>query len=109
LDNNSLQINYDKSSFLYFKINSNHNTELNTYYIIHDNSSTFDHSICCCSSIKKACSVEYLGLYLDDPLKWNLHINKLINNLRKFLNLKSILSDKLKIMIYKVLVQSIIS
>ena len=74
LDNNSLQIYYDESSFLHFKINSNHNTELNTF-IKHENSCTFYTSICCCSSIKKACSVKYLDLYLDDHLKWHIHLS----------------------------------
>lgn len=83
LDNNSLQINFDKSSFLQFKINSYHNPAFNTL-TLHNNICTLQNRHYFCSAIKRANSVKYLGLYHDNCLKRNINIDRLIKISIKF-------------------------
>jgi len=58
-------------------------------------------------------SIKYLGIYIDENLKWSIHINHINNTIKKifyiFKSLRYILNCKLKKLTYIALVQSIIS
>jgi hypothetical protein len=85
-DNNLLEINLDKSKYIYFNINleniypnyrilvgssNNHN---NTGKIANNNSTAL-------LSVNK---IKYLGITFDNKLKWDHHINASTNTIRKF-------------------------
>ena len=57
-------------------------------------------------------NIRYLGVVVDNHLRWGDHISKVSNNIRKliykFYNLREILSKQLLIVIYKTLVESLI-
>jgi len=115
LDNNSLEINNEKTNYIHFGIQKA--IDLNNYKIIaHTNScivSNNKNNLCICRELNIVNSIKYLGLYIDANLKWNVHINYINNTLRKFFyvykSLRSILTFKLKKMTYTLLVQSILS
>lgn len=64
------------------------------------------------SELNEVDSTKYLGLIIDLHLKWDKHVTKLSNNIRrlilKFYTLREILSKKLLLTIYKSLVESLL-
>ena len=61
-------------------------------------------------SIKRVNCVKYLGLYIDDQLKWDEHVNYLCNTLSKnfhmFYSIRDILTENLKRQLYFSMVYS---
>ena len=61
-------------------------------------------------SIKRVSDTIYLGLHLDDQLKWDKHVNHVCNGLAKnfhvFYNIRNCLNDELKKQLYYSLVYS---
>ncbi|KAF0769928.1 Reverse transcriptase domain-containing protein, partial [Aphis craccivora] len=104
LDNNSLQINYDKSKFLQFKIKNNNFLSEIKSFILHNLSCKHVDNTCdnLYPSIYKTNIVKYLGLYIDDCLKWN-------EIFYVFKNIKNILNNKLKTMVYHAFMQFIVT
>lgn len=100
LDQNLLSLNIDKTKFICFSINTirNHITEINiqnTDYVI--------------SNTKK---IKYLGIIVDENLKWQEHIiyitDKIRKLVRKFYMLRDVLKTKTLLNVYNSLVESII-
>lgn len=101
LDQNLLSLNITKTKFINFSIqrSPNHNiSEINiqnTDYIIHNTR-----------------KIKYLGVILDENLKWQEHIlyitDKIRKLVRKFYMLRDILKKKTLINVYNALVESII-
>jgi len=113
LGNNSLQLNYTKSNFIHFRMKNNNDNLNFGKLILHTTSCKKEINNCVCPLINKTSSVKYLGIHLDEFLKWNVHIDKLIKSVRKFFYvfkcLKNILTINVKTVVYKSLVQSIVS
>jgi len=114
-DNNSLAINMEKTKYIHFRIK---NTSLSDDQLItvhsHSCRKYIDPTIICnCVTLNRVTSLKYLGVYFDENLKWNIHINHINNTIRTFFyifkSLKHILNYKLKKLAYIALVQSIIS
>lgn len=102
-DSKLLTINYNKTYFLPVTSLSNN---LPSYKVldITDRNKTFQ----ICSSEK----VKYLGIYIDNHLRWNFQIQSMVQKLRgllyKFKQLKQILNIQHLKVVYKALVESIL-
>lgn len=63
--------------------------------------------------IRETNEIKYLGIIIDNNLKWVNHVNYLTKKIRKliykFYQLRDILSRKLLIMVYKSLVESLLT
>jgi hypothetical protein len=107
--NNDLKINFDKSKCIAFTNNTR--TEPNKKeLIIHKiNCNTIS---CSCPKLTRHASVKYLGILIDQNLKWNMHIDNLINKIRQltyfFLTAKKILNRNYLRITYFAMIQSLI-
>jgi len=78
---NSLEINFNKTTCIPFSIPKANMFNVYECIKIHDSNCIgclTINTICNCTSLKSADSVNYLGIVFDGFLKWNLHINELI-------------------------------
>jgi hypothetical protein len=73
----------------------------------------FNHQVCSCSSIEIVNKQRYLGLIIDDRLKWNEHVNYVCDKLRAMLAKFSIVKQKIPystlLQLYKALGETIIN
>lgn len=80
---------------------------------IHDDLCDKSIQCSCASTITRVASIKYLGIYLDQYLKWNTHTDYINNKIRKliykFRQLKNILTVKLIRTVYTALVESILN
>ena len=92
---NSLSLNLNKTHYLVF---SKRNTNSSLTIKLGNR------------NIQQANSTKYLGLIIQDNLKWNLHINKTVNKLNTlipiFYHLRGILTKSQALMVYKSLALS---
>jgi hypothetical protein len=111
LDNNLLTLNIDKTNFVAFSLTDAGRLEQTTITL---HSCRLPHDLdCSCPNITQRPTVKYLGLTVDNRLRWDTHCNILVKRLRKliykFLTLRQILRPDLLKTIYFALVQSILS
>lgn len=63
-------------------------------------------------SIEEVSCTKYLGIMIDGHLRWEHHVLKLKNNIRKLIHrfylLRDIMSEKLLLTVYRALVESLI-
>jgi len=83
-DNNPLAINMVKTKYIHFRIK---NTSLSDDRIIkvhsHSCRKNIDPTILCnCITLDRVTSFKYLGVYFDENLKWNIHINHINNTIK---------------------------
>lgn len=101
LDYKLLSINFDKTFFISFTSYSPHLPNFNILNIS-VNMKKFD--------ILQTDSIKYLGIYIDQHLRWDDHVNKLLQKLRGiiplFRSLQGICSNEQLLIIYKALVES---
>jgi hypothetical protein len=106
---NNLRINYTKSNFLTFTHDKRTQPNFNEIKIHDSNCKTNN---CSCNIINKTDHTKYLGLIIDQHLKWDIHINTLIIKLRKlqhlYINARKFLNIQTLRMIYFSLTQSIL-
>lgn len=112
MDNNFLSLNYKKSKFIPFSIDKRTTPDI-TSIKIHE-STCKNYLTCNCGiSVLRTNCIRYLGVEIDNNLKWNNHIHNLSNRLRKtiyiFKKLKQYMSKSLLRTFYFALVQSILS
>lgn len=102
LDCNKLSLNIKKTSFMAFSIINNSRPSFNAISIT-DSSET----------IKQVEKVKYLGVIMDQYLKWDQHVLETAKKLRRFIykfyQLRNILNTKQLNIVYKSLVESIIN
>lgn len=64
-------------------------------------------------AIAEVDSIRYLGITVDKHLRWNHHVNRLTNNIRKliykFYIIRDILNTRLLTLVYRALVESLIN
>lgn len=84
-----LTINFDKTVFVPFSCYMSTLPNYKELNILLDENQSI--------SILSTSSVKYLGIYIDSHLKWDIHVNKLINKLRSLLYLFNTLKDILNI------------
>ena len=83
---NKLTLNVDKTCFIIFKSNRWRNANIPDRINFKD------------KSINRVSCIKYLGLYLDELLNWNNHVNEVCNALKRFFrtfyNIRSYLNLK---------------
>lgn len=101
-DTFKLSLNVEKTNYMAFSITEAKKPNFNCIEI-----DTFE------KPIKEVQSTKYLGIIIDNHLKWEAHISYLCKKTRylifKFYQLRDILNRKLMIMIYKALFEQIVS
>lgn len=111
LTNNCLTLNTDKTKYIVFTIN-NAALPLSLPLKSHrcQNPTT---AICDCPVITSTQDIKYLGVILDNNLRFNLHIHMVAKRIRKliyiFKQLRHVADGSLMRMVYQTLAQSIIS
>jgi hypothetical protein len=92
--------------YIYFTL-QNKSVDLNIK-IHNPNCTTFNK--CSCENLEKTKTIKYLGIHIDENLKWNIHIEKLCNHLKKmcyyFYYIKKFLDIKTCLNVYYALVHS---
>lgn len=104
-----LSLNISKTKFITFSTSVKDQPQKD-YITIHKTSCILNRN-CHCPIIEKANTIKYLGVVVDQYLRWTDHIDYLINKLRrlifKFYQLREILDRKNMIMVYDSLAESL--
>lgn len=105
-----LSLNVKKTKYIAFSV-SEVDRPINKNLRIH-HEKCLDHNNCQCEIIKNVENIKYLGVIVDNHLRWNEHayyINKKIRNLLyRFYQLREILNAKMIRTIYMSLVESVL-
>lgn len=111
LDSNLLTLNLAKTTYITFSINASTLPSEDEFVLRAHNCQ--DQSLCTCTVISKTSAAKYLGVYVDQHLKWDKHLTFLKNKIRKliyiFRNLNSVADLGTLKIVYYALCQSIIS
>lgn len=99
LTNKKLTINYEKTKFLSFCSYSKHLPNFKTLTMTYNN---------VIINIQSAPKVKYLGIVIDEHLKWNYHIENIANTIRSMFYKFKILSSFLDIQHLKIIYYSLI-
>lgn len=104
-----LSLNVTKTKYLTFSLTVTDQPSISELYI-HKNCPKLNN--CGCPSISKTNCIKYLGVWVDQYLRWNEHTEHLSKRLRgliyKFYQLRDILDNKNLIMVYGSLAESLI-
>lgn len=106
-----LSLNINKTKFIAFSI-TNRNRPINFSLYIHKNNC--NHIDCgdMCERIQQANDVNYLGVLVDQHLRWDVHIDRLTKRARKliylFVRLRPVLPESVLRMLYFSLAQSLL-
>lgn len=108
---NRLNINIKKTKFLiYQKYNLDN---LNYKIKLHVDSLCEDRQDCICDGIERVTSYKYLGIVMDQNLKWDIQIKNVCNRLRlmnhRFYRLRNIVDKNFKYSLYHAWVGSILN
>lgn len=110
LDMNLLSLNFQKTKFVTF---SNSTVSQPTFSTITYHTKCRINECCCKREIGKTDNIKYLGLIINNTLKWDNHSQYLTNRLRKFVytfyELRKFLPIEILKIAYKALVESILS
>lgn len=110
LSSNLLSLNVDKTKFITFTSTITDQPSISRIKI--HKFSCSNNNNCDCSTVEKVGSVKYLGVMVDQFLRWKEHIEYTVKRLRKliykFYQLRNILNNKNLLMIYNALAESII-
>lgn len=117
LENNLLSLNTDKTKYLCFSM-TKASSPLDSFSInIHTypcNRSTVVAGMpCSCPYLNRSNHIKYLGVIIDDKLKWDQHLTLQANRVRKliyvFKSLRQVADIKLRLQTYKSLCECIIN
>lgn len=108
-----LVINSQKTFLLHIKPkNLRSQDEIKIKYHRCDCTNKLNETNCTCESLQIVDKTKYLGVVVDNKLLWNHHITHLHKRLNSLVpmmyNLRNKVSDKVKLMVYKALYESII-
>lgn len=108
---NSLTINISKTKYILFSINLV-GQPVDSKIEIHQENCNTEHTTCTHQRLEQVSSIKYLGLLLDQHMKWKEHIQNLVARIRKtfhlFVLLRSWLSRKNLRMVFYAFVYSIL-
>lgn len=100
LDMYQLSLNVEKTKYIAFSVTNANRPNFQTINITNLN---YD--------IKEVNYIKYLGIIIDQNIKWDTHINHLAAKVRKlifkFYQLRDILNKKIMILVYKALAESL--
>ena len=109
LNSNLLSLNIKKTKFLIFSLTTANKINLQTLKL---HQCDRQKNICQCPHIDRADQIKYLGIVVDDLLRWDKHILTTTNKLRKLIfrlkMLKRCLPLRILKMVYHALVESVI-
>lgn len=111
LRSNLLTLNTDKTKFLTFSLNITNSSYFNSLKVHNCNNT----NTCgqCSNTISKVNDIKYLGIKIDQFLKWDAHVEMITNKLRKliykFYQLRQILNPPEIKLVYQSLVESILN
>lgn len=111
LDTNLLSLNIDKTNFICFSLTKASAPVENTI-TIHKNNC--NNQTCNCElNIKSVTNTKYLGVYIDQHLKWDFHVEYVTKKIRKlfykFYILRQYLPRSTLLNIYKALAESVLN
>lgn len=110
LDLNTMSLNVNKTKYITFSPNSTGTPENHFKLRLHSHCS--NQLICNCPEIEKVNNTKYLGVIIDENLKWQQHISFLCKKLKyisyKFYKLNKILNINNLKTVYHALVQSVL-
>jgi len=111
LNENLLVLNVGKSQFMAFTPTGKTLPNFNEI-TVHNPACTNSNNCHCSLKIKKADKVKYLGVIVDNHLKWNAHVEHINKIIRKlifiFYQIRNILKLSLLKIIYSALIESIL-
>lgn len=117
LNINLLSLNIEKTKFITFSSTTHDQPNTSSIKIHKANSHTSNNKMyrnsakCSCPYIEKVNSIKYLGVKLDQHLRWKDNIEYIYNRLRglipKFYNIRDILSQKNLHVVYSALAESV--
>lgn len=100
LDMYQLSLNVDKTKYIAFSITNANRPDFHTINITNVG-----------DDIKQTDCIKYLGVVIDQNIKWDNHIDYLTTKVRKliykFYQIREILSKKIMILVYKALAESL--
>lgn len=112
LNTNRLTINKTKTMYVSFSINNKTQPSPNHKLQLHEFMCQTETRECNCYEIKSTRTITYLGITIDNNLKWQDHISVTVSKLRNVLyiyyRLRNILENKILMIVYSAIVQSII-
>lgn len=110
LNSQSLTVNVDKSKYIQFSRARDKDSHPFNLYLHFCN---LDQPSCTCEKIDRVNSGKYLGIVVDENLDWREQVKSVVNKIKKFThifyNIQNYFSKKTLIMLYKALVQSVLS
>ena len=108
-DNNLLELNLNKSKYIFF----NSTSDFNLYNKITVHSVQCNRTCSNCIILEQVSIIKYLGITIDSKLKWASHINNLTNTVRKFFfifhDVRFLFNIRIKRLLYLSLTQSIVN
>lgn len=109
LNRNLLSLNFSKTKYVAFSLDQRDQPSGETLNI--QKNDCQGHGDCTCPKIEKTNSIKYLGVIVDQHIRWDEHINYVINRTRKlihkFYTLRDILSRKVIMLVYNSLIESV--
>lgn len=109
LDRNMLSLNLDKTNYIAFSVSRVGGPADDLSLKLH---SDCEHGGCACPKIQRVAKVKYLGVIIDQYLKWDAHIKFICKKMKylsyKFYEINKILNIKHLRMVYYALVQSLL-
>lgn len=111
LDANLLTLNNSKTKFLTFSLTAAGQSNIKKIKF-HNCINPID-CFTCSDTIEGTASIKYLGLHIDQFMKWDTHASVIVGKIRKlfykFYQLRELVNKKILVNIYKSLVESIIN
>lgn len=114
MDQNLLTLNESKTYFVPFSKSNNNNIDIQPDIKIHTYQCFNKDTICnCTKTINSASNIKYLGVYIDQNLKYDIHVQYITKKIRKtiykFYQLREFMTKILLKTIYQALVESSIN
>ncbi|CAB3242058.1 unnamed protein product [Arctia plantaginis] len=111
LNDNKLTLNLSKTNYIPFTLNP-HINPITPYTIKAHTCRDTTSTTCSCVAVSKVTNVKYLGVTIDEELKWYTHLETLSNKIRKsihiFKTLRHCADAKILKEVYTALCQSVI-
>lgn len=104
-----LKLNIEKTKFMAFSLTTAGQPSYESIPVHSQGCAFLD---CDCPAIAKEYSIKYLGVYIDQFLRWDVHVENTINKIKgliyMFYNLRNVLDENILLRVYEALVVSIL-